>query len=149
MRVESDVLFRARNNEAVAVLRQFRRNLWGSTPLDRDAASVASGREPYLHLRRQIIAGELHCPDSAQRHQALFGLGALFALVAYFDPEGDLFGQHRSSDTVGPEIVQAAGSVLIRFGQGFGELKFLKLAAEHKGNLLVPSPPPSSASIGD
>ena len=30
MRVESHVLFRPRNNEAVAVLRQFRRNLWGS-----------------------------------------------------------------------------------------------------------------------
>ena len=37
--------------------------------------------EPYLRVRRRIIAGELHCPDSAQRHQALFGLGALFALV--------------------------------------------------------------------
>jgi len=32
-----------------------------------------------LRRRRQIIAGGFHCPDSAQRHQALFGLGALFA----------------------------------------------------------------------
>jgi hypothetical protein len=32
MRGESDVLFRPRNNEAVAVQRQFRRNLWGSCP---------------------------------------------------------------------------------------------------------------------
>jgi hypothetical protein len=44
--------------------------------------------EPYCALRRQIIAGGLHCPDSTQRHQALFGLGALSALAAYF-------GRHR------------------------------------------------------
>src|SRR5438874_13512707 len=29
-----------------------------------------------------LIAGGLDCPDSTQRHQALFGLGALSALVA-------------------------------------------------------------------
>src|SRR6185312_2003031 len=41
----------------------------------------------------------------------------------------------------GSRLSQAKGSVLIRFGQVFGELKFLRLATEHKGNLLVPSPP--------
>ena len=39
MRVESDVLFRPRNNEAVAFLRQRMRNLWGSRPGDRDLCS--------------------------------------------------------------------------------------------------------------
>ena len=70
------------------------------------------------------MAGGFHCPDSAQRHQALFGLGRCLHWWA-------------------------AGSVPLHFGQGFGALKFLNLATEHKENLLVPSPPPSSASIGD
>jgi hypothetical protein len=31
-----------------------------------------------------LIAGVLRYPDLEQRHQAIFGLGALSALVAYF-----------------------------------------------------------------
>lgn len=54
--------------------------------LDREAKSAATSRperlkppqfEPWHPLCRQIATGGLHCPVLAQRHQAIFGLGAL------------------------------------------------------------------------
>jgi hypothetical protein len=39
----------------------------------------AGAGEPSPVLDRQMITGGLHCPDSAQRHQATFSLAALFA----------------------------------------------------------------------
>ena len=47
-----------------------------------------SSFEPWHELCGQIATGGLHCPDLAQRHQALFGLGTLFAVDADFMPEG-------------------------------------------------------------
>jgi len=47
--------------------------------------------EPWHHPRRQIATGGLHYPDLTQRHQASFGLGALFALVAHFELASGLF----------------------------------------------------------
>jgi hypothetical protein len=45
--------------------------------------------EPWHDPCRQIATGGLHYPDLAQRHQALFSLGALFAsLSGLFNPSG-------------------------------------------------------------
>ena len=98
----------------------------------------------------EMITGGLHCParSALMRPQdddylgltgaVCIGLQALFGLMQRIG----LFWPNRSLDTVcGPNIVPTAGGVLIRSGQGSGALRFLKLATEHKGNLLVPSPP--------
>jgi hypothetical protein len=59
----------------------------------------------------------LHCPDSAQRHQALFSLGALLAFVACLDLASGLFR---------PVAAEAAPARLLA-----ATISFLKTLAGH------------------
>jgi hypothetical protein len=67
MRVESDVLFGPRNNEAVAVLRQFRRNLWGSRPLHPHLLGRVDPRRRRGLDGEQDDAGNAQMPSKNER----------------------------------------------------------------------------------